>query len=137
MNEKYASILYRQHYKSKKRKSMSMIDRAAQFGSFAALTGHGDMIKEKGRLVDSKIILNEEEIFDLNDKLNFICDNIYSLPLCEITYFIPDLKKDGGMYITQNVKIKKADLINRFLETDNKKKILIDDIMKIVIDSLT
>ncbi len=133
MNEKYAHILYREHHKSKKYKQMSNIDRAAQFGSFAALTGHSDMIKEEGRFVDKKQELNEEEIFDLNNKLNFICNNIMKEPSCEITYFIPDSQKQGGMYITEKVKIKKIDLVNRFITSTTKKQINIDDIFRVEI----
>ena len=36
-----------------------MIDRAAQFSPFAALTGYGDVIKETARLTDRKPELSE------------------------------------------------------------------------------
>ena len=62
MNEKYAKIINAVHHQSAKHPRMSMVDRAAQFSSFAALTGHGDAIKEEARLVDKRVELNDEEI---------------------------------------------------------------------------
>ncbi len=131
MNEKYKSIMNRVHHQSSKYPRMSMVDRAAQFGSFAALTGHSDAIKEEARLVDVREELNEEQINELNSMLRFICDNIGAMPCVKVTYFVPDDKKTGGMYITESIRIKKVDLNERILISDCKKIINIDDIQKI------
>ncbi len=42
----YDDIINHPHYQSKKRPHMSMINRAAQFAPFAALTGYDDSISE-------------------------------------------------------------------------------------------
>ena len=131
MNEKYESIINQVHHQSSKYPRMSMKDRASQFGSFAALTGHSDAIKEEARLVDLREELNEEQINELNSMLRFICDNIGAVPCVNITYFIPDDKKSGGVYVTETFKIKKVNLNNRTLISDCKKIINIDDIQKI------
>lgn len=132
MNEKYKSIINQVHHQSSKHPRMSMIDRAAQFSSFAALTGHGDAIKEEARLVDKRIELNDEEVQDLNTKLLFICDNILSRPLVTVTYFVPDERKEGGAYVDLQCHIKKVDLNERTLTAQEDKKIIkIDDILKI------
>lgn len=132
MNEKYEKILKMPHHQSDKHPRMSMTDRAAQFSSFAALTGHGDAIKEEARLVDKRLELNEEQIQNLNSKLNFICDNILGRPKATITYFVPDARKEGGAYITSVLRIKKADLVNRVIVADeNNTEINIDDIFEI------
>ena len=110
MNEKYKDIIDLPNHRSKKYPHMSMIDRAAQFGSFDALTGHSDAIKETARLTDKKIQLNEEQINDLNFKINIICDNIMTKPLAAITYFIPDEKKSGGMYLTESQPLRARSL---------------------------
>ena len=44
--------------KSKYRK-MSMLDRAAQFAPFAALTGHKEAVIEQGRITQEKRILKK------------------------------------------------------------------------------
>ena len=57
----YEDIINLPHHVSSKRPQMPMLDRAAQFSPFAALTGYDDAIHETGRLTDEKIDLSEEE----------------------------------------------------------------------------
>ena len=58
MSDEYRDIINLPHHVSSKRPQMSMLDRAAQFSPFAALTGYDDAIHETGRLTDKKIDLN-------------------------------------------------------------------------------
>lgn len=48
-DSKYDDIIHLPHHVSPTRQRMSIADRAAQFSPFAALTGHGDAIKETER----------------------------------------------------------------------------------------
>ena len=50
--DKYDHIINLPHHVSSKRPQMSMMDRAAQFSPFAALTGYDAAIQETGRLTD-------------------------------------------------------------------------------------
>ena len=65
----------------------SMIDRAAQFSPFAALTGYDAAVKETARLTDSRIELDEYEKVALDEKLRIALEH----PEAEITilYFKP------------------------------------------------
>lgn len=66
-NEKgeYDDIIHLPHHVSKSHPHMDLIDRAAQFAPFAALTGHADAIKETERLTIERIELGEKgEIVD-------------------------------------------------------------------------
>lgn len=54
MKDQYDDIINLPHHVSKTRPQMSMVDRAAQFSPFAALTGYDAAIKETGRLTDEK-----------------------------------------------------------------------------------
>lgn len=58
-SNKYDHIINLPHYVSEKRPKMPMIDRAAQFAPFAALTGYDDAVKETGRLTDDATELPE------------------------------------------------------------------------------
>ena len=60
MMNNYDDIINLPHHVSSTRPQMSMIDRAAQFSPFAALTGYDAAIKETGRLTDEKIELDED-----------------------------------------------------------------------------
>lgn len=53
--ENYEDIINLPHHVSSTRPQMSMIDRAAQFSPFAALTGYDAAIKETGRLTDERL----------------------------------------------------------------------------------
>ena len=110
---------------------MSNVGRAAQFSSFAALTGYEALVEETARLTDGRLELSAEEINDLNDKMNYLMDNIALCPQVEIIYFVPDEKKSGGKYISLDVKIRKIDPILRTITDVDNNVINIDFIYKI------
>ena len=83
-----------------KRPRMTLEQRSAQFAPFAALTGYEGQVKETARLTNKKIEINEELKEILNKKIQLIQKKIKEQPQIEITYFIPDSKKDGGKYET-------------------------------------
>ena len=78
--DKYDHIINLPHHVSSKRPQMSMMDRAAQFSPFAALTGYDAAIQETGRLTDEKIELGEEEKAVLDRKQHYLCDMISIQP---------------------------------------------------------
>ena len=113
-----------------KHQRMERCDRASQFMPFAALTGYAQSINEAGRLVDKKQELTDDEKIIISDKINYLIDNKDKNYEAFIVYFIPDLKKDGGKYLSICGVIKKLDVVNRFIKLNNKK-IFIDDIISI------
>ena len=106
---KYDDIITLPHHVSKKHPQMSPLNRAAQFSPFAALTGHDAAIQETARLTDSFIELDEDKKEQLDEQLQLIRENLEQKPECQITYFRPDEKKDGGAYVTIHGRIKKID----------------------------
>lgn len=50
LNQDYSNIIYLPHHVSTKHPHMDILDRAAQFAPFAALTGYDDMIDETGNM---------------------------------------------------------------------------------------
>jgi len=80
----YDDIINLPHHVSATRPQMSMIDRAAQFSPFAALTGYDAAIKETGRLTDEKIELDEAALNILNMKFQILVDSLEDEP--EVTF---------------------------------------------------
>ena len=56
----YADLLDMSRPISKKHPPMSIYDRAAQFSAFAALTGHGEAIRQTADMVEEKVALEIE-----------------------------------------------------------------------------
>ena len=116
MNEnshKYDDIIHLPHPTSKKHPRMSAWNRAAQFSPFAALTGHGEAIRETERLTDTFTELLEDQKAQLDEQLQLLREHLSFRPSVEITFFQPDDKKSGGSYLTVQGQVKKLDDDNR------------------------
>lgn len=110
---------------------MSLYQRSAQFAPFAALTGYEGQVKETARLTDRRIELDEEMKLMLDLKIQVIQEVLSNNPELEITYFIPDTRKDGGKYETIINNVKKIDNYNEQIIMKNDLKISIKDIIDI------
>ena len=107
---------------------MSMLDRAAQFAPFAALTGHKEAILEQQRTTQTKRILSNEEKLRINEKIIELM-NLKSK--CRITYFEKDKTKSGGQYMESVLSFKRLDELNKILCFKENIQIQIDDIVDI------
>lgn len=125
---RYDDIITLEHPVSKVHPRMSVMDRAAQFSAFAALSGYEDAIDETERLTETYTELDEGEKEILNEQLLKIKENIASHPAATCTYFEPDPKKEGGAYRTYSGKVRKID--------EYEKKLVFEDGTEIWIDSL-
>lgn len=95
---KYDDIINLSHHVSSRHPQMPMMNRAAQFSPFAALTGYDDAVRETARLTDEKIELDEYEKEELDRKIQWIGSHLDERIPVSITYFQPDDKKAGGVY---------------------------------------
>ena len=95
---KYDDIINLPHHVSSRHPQMPMMNRAAQFSPFAALTGYEDAVRETARLTDEKIELDEYEKEELDRKIQWIGSHLDEHIPVSITYFHPDDKKAGGTY---------------------------------------
>lgn len=89
----YDDIINHPHHVSTRHPRMPMIDRAAQFSPFAALTGYGEVIKETARLTDRKPELSESEKAELDYKLQMAWDYPGEKPALTITYICSGSEK--------------------------------------------
>ena len=118
-SENYDDIINLPHHVSKNHKPMPLINRAAQFAPFAALTGYDAAIYEAARLTENRIELTDYLNNQLNDKMNAILQNIDNKPLVKIVYFKPDEFKSGGKYVKIVGNLK-------FINEENHTVVLVD-----------
>ncbi len=133
MSNKYEDIINLPHHVSNKHPKMTLEARAAQFAPFAALTGYDDEIKETARLTNERIELDDEVKNFLNNKIRIILEQISTRPVVTFTYFIPDLKKEGGKYVTAKGIVKKINEYKKMIILEDKTEIPIREIINIQI----
>ncbi len=130
---RYDDIINLPHHVSSTRPQMPMIDRAAQFMPFRALTGYEDAVQETARLTEDRVELTEDEKSILDRKLQSLADRISSKAQITVTWFRPDQKKTGGAYVTTTGQLKKLDDFAGVLILLRGERIVIEDILDIQI----
>ena len=88
------------HPEPKKHKRMPLNNRAAQFAPFAALTGYDEQIAETVRTTDGRISMAEDLCEDIYRNLQILFFAVPRPSCATVTYFVPDLFKSGGKYVT-------------------------------------
>lgn len=127
----YDDIIHLSHPTSPRHPRMTMLDRAAQFSPFAALTGYEAVIEETGRLTQRQIFLDENEKYILDCKQKLLMEHIHQQPEVTVCYYIPDERKDGGAYVHVSGQIKKVDPHERILHLTDGTAIALDQIIDI------
>ena len=137
---KNEDIINMPHHRSSSHRPMDISARAAQFSPFVALTGHGDAIREAGRITQRRIEYDEDMLSDLEGKLSLIRMSADEHPEVEIVHFISDEKKEGGEYIVSRGRVKEVDEYDRAIVMEDGVKIKAEDIRTIegrIFDRLT
>lgn len=129
--ESYEDIINFPHFEPKYHPRMDAYSRAAQFAPFKALIGYEDDIKETSRLTDKKIEISEDKKKQMNENLFFLKENIKEKWIVALAYFVPDSKKEGGIYQEYEGIIKAINETNHTLIFTSGKKIQFDDIYQI------
>lgn len=127
----YDDIINMPHHVSNHHPQMPMLDRAAQFSPFAALTGYDAAIVETARLTDNKRELTEEQKSIISKQLFELQTRLKTDSTVTVTFFEPDSRKAGGAYKTITGTAKKVDEYHGVLELSNGVAIPFDDIMSI------
>lgn len=134
----YADILSLPHHVSQTRPPMPQSERAAQFAPFAALTGYGDAVQESARLTSQRIDLDEDAREELNQTLQLLSAQLRSQGFSQqirVTFFVPDIKKAGGSYVSEDGTIRKlpSDVRAVVLEaaSGRRRTIPLEDILRI------
>lgn len=116
-----------------------MEKRAAQFSPFAALTGYEEIVAETGRKTDPRKSLTPERAEELDRVFQDMATGLKERQAVRVQgrVFIPDRKKEGGMYRPFGGRVLRidGDRGRLILETkdDTKAEIPMADISEIEI----
>ena len=127
----YEDILNLPHHVSRKRPPMSMLNRAAQFSPFAALTGYDAAIRETARQTDRRIALSEDEKAEISEKLRLLREVEAEHPVVTFVYFVPDGRKEGGKYVSRTAQVKRIDDFKQVILLADGQSISIDDLLEV------
>ncbi len=127
----YDDIIGLPHHTSTRHPPMSRADRAAQFAPFAALTGHGEAIRETARLTCARIELTEDQIAAINERLAYFSEHVEDELLVSVTYFQPDKRKAGGEYVTVEGIVQCVDDIEEVIKLSHRLVIPMSSIVSI------
>ena len=130
-SHKYDDIINLPHHVSKSHPPMEIMDRAAQFSPFSALTGYEAAAKETQRLTQPRIELDESEKLLLDKKFHQLEAKLSLNPVISVTYFVPDKRKEGGAYITVSGKVSKIDYYKKNIQMESGEILPLDDIIDI------
>ena len=131
ISHRYDDIIDLPHHVSEKHPQMPMLERAAQFSPFAALTGYDAAIVETARLTDQTRELTKEQKQVISKTLDELQKRIISDPLVTVTFFQPDERKDGGAYRTVTGCAKKVDAYLGMLFLTDGTRILFDNLLSL------
>ena len=131
MSGKYDDIINMRDHVSTRHQRMSQSDRAAQFSPFSALTGYEAALSESARVTDERIELDEQEQQRLDEKLNLLRGCTKERPVVCITHFVPDERKHGGAYVTEQVCVRRVDAYARTVCITGGSSIAFGDIVGI------
>ena len=129
----FEDIIDLPHHQSKKHPQMSNYDRAAQFMPFAALKGYDDEVEEAARITSERQELDESKIDEMNETVRVLQERMKSHPRVRVTYFVPDVRKDGGAYLQYEGQLRRIVEAERSLIFSDGMEIALDDISQIEI----
>ena len=111
----YGDIIDLPHWDSPKHPRMSPQERAAQFSPYSAVVGYGDMVKEEARETGTFEEPTEDEAMELEQALYRLSKQTGQgeRPLCTITCFVPDERKEGGETVTITEAVRRIDPTRR------------------------
>ena len=133
----FSAIMNLPHHVSKKRKQMSLEERAVQFSAFAALSGYDEEIDETARMTSPREAMSEDDIAELDAAFHRLLDSESEHPTVTITYFQPDERKEGGRYVVFSGTFRHFDATENKLEFTDGTRIPVQNISAIIYEDIT
>ena len=132
MKTPYDDIIHLPHHVSQNHPQMPMLDRAAQFAPFAALTGYEAAVGETARLTAERRELDAQEAEEQNRRLTDFSARLKDRPEVTIEYFVPDERKSGGAYVTVTDRVRHISVPEKTLVMESGTEIPMEDVDSVV-----
>ncbi len=129
----YGDILHLPHFTSKHHERMPLERRAAEFGAFAALTGHYEALAERARHTEGFEKLERDRLKELDNTLSLIKQRLNKPLTINLMYFQPDERKEGGEFIKESRQVVKFDETSKSIHLENGKVVGLDYIISLQI----
>ena len=131
MSGAYDDMMHLAYPRPTGRRRMTMLQRAAQFSPFAALSGYDDALRETARLTRQPVELAEDGAALLDEKLRRVVRRIGQRPMVSILCFQPDSRKSGGAYVRVTGRLKRYDSCAGVLLLEQGTAIPVSEILDI------
>ena len=130
---KYDDIIDLPRHVSQTHAQMPLLSRAAQFSSFAALTGFDAAVSEIARLTEARVELDRDALDALDGTIRALSEASAAggAPEAEFRFFVPDERKDGGRYETLRGAVEKVDAYERRIVLSDGRRLSLEDIVSI------
>lgn len=115
-------------YPHLRHRRMPLLERAAQFAPFAALSGFDRCIGEEARLTGRRPAVSDEDALVINDNLRLLLCAAQPAEV-RLTYFVPDACKDGGEIVGKRGRVRRVDTVLRTLAFTDKTVVSLDAIL--------
>ena len=136
MKTPYDDIIHLPHHVSQNHPQMPMLDRAAQFAPFAALTGYEATVGETARLTAERRELDAQGAEELNRRLAALIARLPDRPEATVEYFVPDDRKAGGAYVSVTGRVRHISVPEKTLVMEDGTVISLDDVVSLTDEDL-
>ncbi len=114
-----------------RRPPMPMADRAAQFAPFAALSGHEAAVAEAARPTEERIVLSDDQRDAIDRALAALRERLGCRPAVRVAYFVPDGRKEGGSYRSDEGRLARIDDLLGLLLLADGARVPLDDVVSL------
>ena len=126
--DSYADIMQHPRHMLQHHQPMRQNGRAAQFSTFAALTGFDEELNETARLTSPRAAMSEDDLAALNAAFQQMMAQAAEQPAVILTCFQPDARKTGGAYVICTGRLRHCDPAEGYLYLTNGMRIPVQNI---------
>ncbi len=126
--EDYSDIINMPRHVSEVRPRMGMLERAAQFMPFDALSGFDEAIDETERLTQDRRNLSDGDLEAMDKRMAFLLERGLPSSEVELTVFVPDERKGGGRFEAVRGRIRRINEAEGLIVMEDGRSVRLGDV---------